>query len=154
MKGGQGMDEKERSTEEIRQDIAREEENLSRTAQQIGERIKEKLDVSEYVKDSPYWALGIAAGIGFVASRAVRKRTTPLERIMNSLTEEVRDALGGLNGGAARPGLVRVTLLGIGTKLAAGWVNNAISTNGSSGSVKPPSQPEYDSTHKTGATIN
>lgn len=42
------MDEKGRSTEDIRQDIAREEESLSRTAQQIGDRIKEKLDWSEY----------------------------------------------------------------------------------------------------------
>ena len=57
------MDERGRSTEDILQDIDREEENLSRTAQQIGDRIKEKLDWSEYVKDSPYWALGIAVGI-------------------------------------------------------------------------------------------
>jgi len=55
------MDEKWRSTEKILQDIAREEENLSRTAQQIGDRIKEKLDWSEYVKGSPYWALGDGA---------------------------------------------------------------------------------------------
>jgi hypothetical protein len=146
------MDERGRSTEDIRQDIAREEENLSRTAQQIGERINEKLDVSGYVKDSPYWALGIAVGIGFVASRVLRTRTTPMERIMNTFAEEVRNSLGGLHGGAARPGLVRVTLLGIGTKLAAGWIGNAISTSGSSGCVRPPSQAENDSTYNPTAT--
>lgn len=140
------MDGKGRSSEDIRQDIAREEADLSRTAQQIGDRIKEKLDWSEYVKDSPYWALGIAVGIGFFASRALQRRTTPMERIMNSLAEEVRDSLGGLHVGAAVPSLVRVTLLGIGTKLAAEWIRNAISTSGSNACVRPPSQAEHDST--------
>jgi len=140
------MDERGRSTENIRQDIAREEENLSRTAQQIGDRIKEKLDWSEYVKDSPYWALGIAVGVGFFASRVLQTRTTPMERSMGSLAEEVRGSLGGLHVGAARQSLAKVALLGIGTKLAADWIRDAISTSGSSGSVRPPSQAEHDST--------
>ena len=55
----------ERSTEEIRQDIAKGEENISQTVEQIGERIKEKLDWRGYVRDSPYWALGVAAGLGW-----------------------------------------------------------------------------------------
>lgn len=131
------MDERGRTTEDIRQDIAREEENLSRTAQQIGDRIKEKLDWSEYVKDSPYWALGIAVGVGFFASRALQPRTTPMERIIGSLAEEVRHSLGGLHVGAARPSLVQMTLLGIGTKLATDWIRNA-NSSGSSGYVMPP----------------
>ena len=123
------MDERGRSTEDIRQDIAREEENLSRTAQQIGDRIKEKLDWSEYVKDSPYWALGIAGGIGFFATRLLQTRTTPLERIIGSLAGEVRGSRGGLQIGAARPSLAQLTLLGIGTKLAADWIRKASSTS-------------------------
>jgi len=146
------MDGRERSTDDIRQDIAREEENLSRTAQEIGDRIKEKLDWSEYVKDSPYWALGIAVGVGFFASRVLQRRTTPMERIMGSLAEEVRNSLGGLHVGAAGPSLVKVTLLGIGTKLAAEWIRNAISTSGSSDCVRPPSQAEHDSTMTPQAT--
>lgn len=144
------MDERSRSTEDIRQDIAREEENLSRTAHQIGDRIKEKLDLSEYVKDSPYWALGIAGGIGFLASRVLQPHKTPMERIMGSLAEELRDSLG-LHAGAAGPRLAGVTLLGFGTKLAAGWLSNAISS-GSSGCVSPPSQAESDSTSNPKAT--
>ncbi|MDO9583553.1 MAG: hypothetical protein Q7J24_10650 [Desulfomicrobium sp.] len=132
------MNERWRSTEDIRQDIAREEENISRTAQQIGDRIKEKMDWTEYVKDSPYWALGIAAGIGFFASRMLQTRTTPMERIMGSLAEEVRDSLGGLHVGSAGPSLAQVTLLGIGTKLAAEWIKHASSTSGTSDSVRPP----------------
>lgn len=145
------MDERVRSTADIRQDIAKEEENLSRTAQQIGERIKEKLAVGEYVKDSPYWALGIVGGIGFLASRALQKRATPMERIMRSLAEELRGSLGGGHVGAAAPSLVKVTLVGIGTKLASGWIRNAISTSGSS--CSPPSQSAGDSTGNPDATI-
>lgn len=146
------MDGKWRSTEKILQDIAREEENLSRTAQQIGDRIKEKLDWSEYVKDSPYWALGIAVGVGFFASRVLQTRTTPMERIMNSLAKEVRYSLGGLHVGAAGPSLAKVTLLGIGTKLATEWIRTAISTSGSSGLVRPPAQAEHNSTMDPKAT--
>lgn len=140
------MDERGRSAEDILRDIAREEEKLSRTAHQIGERIKEKLDVSEYVKDSPYWALGIAVGVGFFAARVLQPRTTPMERIMGSLAEEIRGSLGGLRMSAAAPRLAGATLLGFGAKLAAGWISNAISTSGACGCVRPPSQTENDST--------
>ena len=138
------MNEIWRSTEDIRRDISREEEKISRTAQQIGDRIKEKMDWTEYVKGSPYWALGIAAGIGFFTSRILQPRTTPMERIMGSLAEEVRDSLGGLHTGTAGPSLAQVTLLGIGTKLVAEWIKSASSTTGPSDSVKHPSQTEHD----------
>ena len=138
------MDERERPTEDIRQDLAREEENLSRTAQKIGDRIKEKLDWGGYVKDSPYLALGIAAGVGFFAARALRPRRTPMQRIIGTFAEEVRDSLGGLNVVAAPPNAVKVALLGIGTKLAAEWIRNA-NSSGSSGCVSPPAQAERDS---------
>jgi len=118
----------ERSTEDIRRDIAKKEENISRTVEQIGERIQEKLDWRGYVKDSPYWALGAAAGIGFLASGMFRTRATPVERIMDSLAGEVRDSLYGLRAAAAGPGLIKVTLLGIAAKAAADWLKNATST--------------------------
>lgn len=130
------MDERERSTEDIREDLAREEENLSRTAQKIGDRIKEKLDWGEYVKDSPYLALGIAAGVGFFAARALQPRKTPLQRIIHSFAKEVRGSLGGLNVVAAPPGAVKVALLGIGSKLAADWIRKT-TPSGSSDDVTP-----------------
>lgn len=136
------MDDKGRSSEDIRQDIAREEENLSRTAQQIGDRIKEKLDWSEYVKDSPYWALGIAVGAGFFASRVLQPRRTPMERLIGSLTAGVRGSHRGLHIGTA-PSLGQLTLLGIGTKLAADWIRKAGS---------PPSQADCDLTGNPEAT--
>jgi ElaB/YqjD/DUF883 family membrane-anchored ribosome-binding protein len=127
----------ERSTEEIRQDIAKKEENISQAVEQIGERIKEKLDWRGYVKDSPYWALGAAAGLGYLASEMFITRTTPMERIMGSIAEEVRDTLGDLRAGAAGPGLIKVALLSIATKAAVSWMKNATSTDVASGGAVP-----------------
>lgn len=138
------MDERGRSTEDIRQDLAREEENLSRTAQKIGDRIKEKLDWGEYVKDSPYLALGIAVGVGFFAARALQPRRTPMQRILGSLAEEVRGSLGGLHVVAAPPGAVKVALLGIGSKLAADWMRKA-NSSGASDYVSSPLPAERNS---------
>lgn len=127
----------ERSTEVIRQDIAKEGENISRTVGQIGERIKEKLDWRGYVKDSPYWAMGAAAGLGYLASRMFRTRTTPKERIMRSIAEEVRNSLGGLRAEAAGRGLITVTLLGIATKVAASWIKECSLDSRASGDAGP-----------------
>jgi ElaB/YqjD/DUF883 family membrane-anchored ribosome-binding protein len=127
----------ERSSEDIRQDIAREKENVSQTVEQIGERIKEKVDWRGYVRDSPYWAIGAAAGLGYLASGLFEKRTTPIERIMGSIDKKVRASLVGLLVGAASPGLIKVTLLGIATKAAAGWIKNAASTGVASGGAGP-----------------
>ena len=127
----------ERSTEEIRQDIAKGEENISQTVEQIGERIKEKLDWRRYVKDSPYWALGAAAGLGYLVSGMFKTRTTPVERIMDSIAGKARDSLGGVFAGAAGPGVIKVTLLGIATKAAAGWIKKATATAGASGAAGP-----------------
>ncbi len=147
------MAEIERSTEEIREDIDREEENLSRTAQEIGDRIKEKLDWSGYVKDSPYWALGAAAGLGFLASKLLQTRTTPMERIMATLAEEVRGSLGGLHVGATGPSLTKVTLLGIATKVATDWIKNTTSSANPSGGPRPQPQQDHESDSNLKTTI-
>jgi ElaB/YqjD/DUF883 family membrane-anchored ribosome-binding protein len=124
----------ERSSEDIRQNIAKEKENISQKVDQIGERIKEKLDWREYVKDSPYLAIGVAAGLGYIGSRVLITRTTPMERIMDSIAGEVRGSLGGLIAG---PGLIKLTLLGIATKAAARWIKKASSTEVVDGAAGP-----------------
>jgi len=135
-----------RSTEAIRQDIAKGKENISQTVEHIEERIKEKLDWREYVKDSPYWTLGAAAGLGYLASGMFRKRATPLERFLDSIVGEVRDSLGGLRAATVGPGLIKVTLLGIATKAAANWIKNATSTIPASQGAGPRPQIERGST--------
>jgi ElaB/YqjD/DUF883 family membrane-anchored ribosome-binding protein len=127
----------ERSTEDIRQDIVKGEKNISQTVEKIDERIQEKMDWRGYVKDSPYWALGVAAGLGYLASRMFITRTTHMERITSSIAEEVRDSLGGLLARAAGPSLVKMTLLGIATEAAASWLKNATSTAVASDGAEP-----------------
>jgi hypothetical protein len=127
----------ERSTEDIRQDIAKGEHDISRTLDQIDERIQEKLDWREYVKDSPFLALGAAAGLGYLASRMFTRRPTPMEQIISPIAREVGHSLGNLLAGAAGPGLIKVALLGIATKAAAGLIKNAASTALASGRVEP-----------------
>ena len=139
----------ERSAEDIREDIAKGEENISQTVEQIGDRIKEKLDWREYVKDSPYWALGAAAGIGYLASWMFITRATPMERIMSSIAEEVHDSLGGL-AGATGPGLIKLTLIAIATKAAASWIKNATSTAMAGGGPEPRPQTGRGSTSSPG----
>jgi hypothetical protein len=136
----------ERSTEDILQDIAKEKAKISRTVEQIGERIEEKLDWREYVKDSPYWTIGAAVGLGYLASRMLMTRTTPMERIMGAIAEEVRGSLGGLLGKAAGPGLIKVTLQVVATKAAANLIKKAISTTVANGGAGPRPQTGRNST--------
>lgn len=135
----------ERSTEDIRQDIAKGEEDISQTVEQIGERIKEKLDWRGYVKDSPYWALGAAAGLGYLASGMFRKRATPMDQIMASISKKVREPLAGMLAGTTGPGLIKMTLLGIATKAVASWLKNAASTAVASGGAGTPPQTGHGS---------
>ncbi|MCX5881071.1 MAG: hypothetical protein NTU74_04500 [Deltaproteobacteria bacterium] len=136
----------DRSTEDIRRDIAKEKENISQTVEQIGELVEEKLDWREYVKHSPYLTIGAAAGLGYLASRMFITRTTPMERIMGSIAEEVRGSLGGLGTGAAGPGLIKVTLQVLATKAAANWIKKAISTTATNDGAEPQPQTGRGST--------
>ena len=120
----------ERSTEDIRHDIAIKEENISRTVEQIGERITEKLDWRGYVRGSPYWALGAAAGLGYLVSGMFRTRTstTPTDPIMGSIAEAGRDSIDDVRAEAAGPALIKMILLGIAANTFSGWMKNATST--------------------------
>jgi ElaB/YqjD/DUF883 family membrane-anchored ribosome-binding protein len=147
LRNGKAADD-ERSSEDIRQNIAEGKENISQKVDQIGERIKEKLDWREYVKDAPYLALGVAAGIGYIGSRVLRTRTTPMERIMDSIAGEVRGSLGGLIAG---PGLIKLTLLGIAAKAAARWIKNAAATKVVDAAAGPRPQTGHGSTARPSA---
>ena len=136
----------ERGSEDIRQDIAKEKESISQTVEQIGDGINEKIDWRGYVRDSPCWALGAAAGLGYLASRMFIRRTTPMERIMRPIAEGVRDSLGGMLVGAAGSGLIRATLMGMATKAAANWIMNATSTAVASRGAGPRPQTGQGST--------
>jgi len=106
-----------RSSAEIKADIATDLDNISAKAGDISERIEEKLDWREHVKESPFWALGAAAGLGFLASGMVVRRPGPLEHIFET-------AVGSLTGGGGRS-LIQMALLGIATRAVVGLIKKA-----------------------------
>ena len=57
------------------------------------------MDWRESVKDSPFWAIGAAAGLGYLASRVFITHTTHMERIVEAVAEGVHDSLDSLNAG-------------------------------------------------------
>jgi hypothetical protein len=62
-------------------------------------------------------------------------RTTPMERIIDTIAGEVRGSLGGMIAGP--PGLIKLILLSIATKAAARWIKNASSTEVVNGAAGP-----------------
>ena len=106
-----------RSSAEIKADIATDLDNISAKAGDLSERIEEKLDWREHVKESPFWALGAAAGLGFLASGMVVRRAGPLEHILET-------AVGSLTGGGGRS-LIKMTLFGIATRAVVGLIKKA-----------------------------
>jgi hypothetical protein len=118
----------ERTTQDIRRDIAKEIENITRTIEQIGESINKKLDWREYLNDYPYWALGAAAGLGYLTSGMFLSGRTPRERAIGASTDENHNSFGGHLAGTSGFSLIKATLLGIATKAAVSWITNASST--------------------------
>ncbi len=121
----------ERSSDQIRQDIAAKRGDISDTVDRLGERIHEKLDWRGYVMRYPYWSLGAAAGVGFLTSRMMRRKRSPIDRIGDVLVDtvediggNVRNAIGGVITKVGGRSLVKGTLYGMATKLAIDWLKN------------------------------
>lgn len=79
----------ERSAEAIRQDIAARRESISRTVEQINDKVQSKLDWRTYASDYPLVAIGVAVGAGVLVSRLWRPKPTPGERILDAIAESV-----------------------------------------------------------------
>jgi ElaB/YqjD/DUF883 family membrane-anchored ribosome-binding protein len=100
----------DRSTDEIRRDIERRRQSIAETVEQAGQKIEETLDWHTQVREHPFAALAIAAGVGYVASGILRRRrTAELSKAMSdgvvalsgSLSDSIRSA------GRARSGLAQ-----------------------------------------------
>lgn len=129
-----------RSSKEIKQDLAVKGEDFSRTVEQLGERIEEKLDWRGHLRESPFWTMGAATGLGFLAAALVRRRTTPMERLLKTLNSGVSGGLSGIAG----PGLIKLTLLGIAARTASHWLSNTASFTTADSDDDHPSDPTGD----------
>jgi hypothetical protein len=140
LKNTSEITQKERNSDEIRQDLAAKGEQFSRTVDELGERIEKKLDWREHMRQSPFLMLGAATGLGFLAARMIRRRATPMERFLGTLDSSVRGGLAGM----AAPGLIKITLLGIVARTATHWLKEASSVVADGSDAEHRTHPEFD----------
>ncbi len=134
---GQGQDVvsgAERSAEEIRQDIAARRESITDTVDRLSDRFQQTFDWRAYISDYPLAALGVAAGLGFLAARMIRPRPSAGRRIKDALAYGIEDLASRFHHqlGNAAPhraasglsGTVKAALTGLVTKAATDYLQN------------------------------
>ena len=133
----------ERSADEIRQDIAARRESITETVDRLSDRFQRTLDWRAYVSDYPLAALGVAAGLGFLAASMFRPRPSPGERIKDALaysvedlTDRFRHQLDNLAPRNSNLGLgrtVKAAATGLITKAVTEYLRNRLANRGASG---------------------
>src|SRR5499426_1600811 len=124
----------ERSAEDIRQDIAARRESITETVDRLSDRFQQTFDWKAYVFDYPLAALGVAAGLGFLAARIIKPRPSAGKRIKNALAHGIEDLAGRFRNqlenvapnrssfGLGRT--VKAALMGLVTKAATDYLQN------------------------------
>jgi ElaB/YqjD/DUF883 family membrane-anchored ribosome-binding protein len=147
----------ERSAEEIRQDIAARRESITDTVDRLSDRFQQTFDWKAYVSDHPMAALGVAAGLGFLAARMFRPRPTVGRRIKDALAYSIEDLAGRFHHqlenvapyGRSRPGLggtVKAAVTGLITKAATDYLQNRfVDRYAGHNEQYPESELEYES---------
>lgn len=82
---------RERTPEEIRQEISNRRAAISDTISRLDDRIHEAVDWRTQVNEHPYIAIGVAAGVGYLASRIFERKASPQDRILDALADGVED---------------------------------------------------------------
>ena len=134
---GQGQDAisgAERSAEEIRQDIAARRESITETVDRLSDRFQQTLDWKAHVSNHPLAALGVAAGLGFIAARMIKPRPSAGKRIKDALAYGIEDLAGRFHhqlenvapykSGFGLSRTVKAALTGLITKAATDYVQN------------------------------
>jgi hypothetical protein len=126
--------EHDRSSQEIRQDIAAKRESITETVERIGDTVNRTLDWRTYAADYPLVALGAAAGLGFLLTRIFAPKPTPRERILDAIAdgvEDLKDQFGGYldvvpQKKAGVGNSVKAAAVGLLTKAATDYAKNAL----------------------------
>jgi ElaB/YqjD/DUF883 family membrane-anchored ribosome-binding protein len=82
----------ERSSDEIRQNIAATRESITETVDELSSRMQRTFNWKAYVADYPLAATGVAAGLGILLGYLFQPRPTPKERINTALADLVEGA--------------------------------------------------------------
>ncbi|MFW6123397.1 MAG: hypothetical protein ACOC6L_04090 [Thermodesulfobacteriota bacterium] len=118
--------ETERSSEEIQQHIVDMEEEISETVDEISHRITGSLDWRHYVSRYPFVAVGVTAGLGFLAAMMLPGPAAAEERICGP-AEEDGSQPGRSPSAAERVGAVLPSLGSLAFMIAAGLAQKAVS---------------------------
>jgi ElaB/YqjD/DUF883 family membrane-anchored ribosome-binding protein len=154
---GQGQQEQdaisgaERSAEDIRQDIAARRESITETVDRLSDRFHQTLDWKAYVSDYPLAALGVAAGLGFLAARIIKPRPSAGKRIKDALAYGIEDLAGRFRNqlenvapnrsGSGLGRTVKAALTGLVTKAATDYLQNRFADRYAG---HDENRPEYD----------
>ncbi|HEY7180587.1 MAG TPA: DUF883 C-terminal domain-containing protein [Blastocatellia bacterium] len=153
----------ERSAEEIRQDIAARRESITDTVDRLSDRFQQTLDWKAYVSEHPLAAIGVAAGLGFLAfrisSRIFKPRRTAGKRIKDVLAYGIEDLAGRFHhqlenvapyrSRSGLGGALKAAAAGLITKAATGYLQNKVAGR-FAGQVDryPEHEPEYESEYE------
>jgi ElaB/YqjD/DUF883 family membrane-anchored ribosome-binding protein len=124
----------ERSAEDIRQDIAARRESITETVDRLSDRFQQTFDWKAYVSDYPLAALGVAAGLGFLAARIIKPRPSTGQRIKDALAYGIEDLAGRFHhqlgnvaphrSGSGLGRTVKAALTGLVTKAATDYLQH------------------------------
>jgi len=124
----------ERSAEDIRQDIAARRESITETVDRLSDRFQQTFDWKAYVSDYPLAAVGVAAGLGFLAARIIKPRPSAGKRIKDALAYGIEDLAGRFHhqleyaaphrSGSGLGRTVKAALAGLVTKAATDYLQN------------------------------
>src|SRR5262245_48974385 len=141
----------ERSAEEIRQDIAARRESITETVDRLSDRFQQTFDWRAYVSDYPLAALGVAAGLGFLAARIIKPRPSAGKRIKAALAYGIEDLAGRFHhqlenvaphrSGSGLSRTVKAALTGLVTKAATDYLQNRF---GARYADQSENRPEWD----------
>jgi len=143
----------ERSAEDIRQDIAARRESITETVDRLSDRFQQTFDWKAYVFDYPLAALGVAAGLGFLAARIIKPRPSAGKRIKNALAYGIEDLAGRFHqqlenvaphrSGSGLSRTMKAALTGLVTKAATDYLQNRFGAR-YTGHFENENRPEWD----------
>jgi ElaB/YqjD/DUF883 family membrane-anchored ribosome-binding protein len=120
----------DRSSDEIRRDIAAKRESISATVDRLNTTVQRVFDWKTYVVDHPVAALGIAAGVGFLASRILVPGKAPTDRLVDAAMDTLDDlsdrVLDRFNLKPRYGRAVRAALMAMATRSAGNYVRKQL----------------------------
>src|SRR5262245_17880617 len=144
----------ERSAEDIRQDIAARRESITETVDRLSDRFQQTFDWKAYVSDYPLAALGVAAGLGFLAARIIKPRPSAGKRIKDALAYGIEDLAGRFHhqlenvaphrSGSGLGRTVKAALAGLVTKAATDYLQTRFAGRYAGHYDDDENRPEWD----------